>query len=68
MICACPCAGLRSCTAGQADLALTSGVHTGEDVIKAMMAGARVAMLASELLQKGLGRIPDHHWQNWSTG
>lgn len=43
----------------KADLALTSGVHTEQDVIKAMMAGARVAMMASELLAKGLGRIPE---------
>jgi dihydroorotate dehydrogenase (fumarate) len=42
----------------QADLALTSGVHTSDDVIKAMMAGASVAMIASELLQKGIGRVP----------
>ena len=41
----------------QADLALTSGAHTAEDVIKAMMAGASVTMLASELLQKGIERI-----------
>ncbi len=40
-----------------ADFALTSGVHTGLDVIKAMMAGARVAMMASELLHGGIGRI-----------
>jgi dihydroorotate dehydrogenase (fumarate) len=42
----------------QADLALTSGVHTAADMLKAMMAGASVAMLTSELLQKGFGRIP----------
>jgi dihydroorotate dehydrogenase (fumarate) len=36
-----------------ADLALTTGVHTGRDVLKAMMAGARVAMIASELLWDG---------------
>ncbi len=41
----------------QADLALTSGVHTGEDVIKAMMAGANVTMLASELIHNGPDRI-----------
>ncbi|MEJ5223067.1 MAG: dihydroorotate dehydrogenase-like protein, partial [Anaerolineales bacterium] len=41
-----------------ADLALTSGVHTGADVLKAMMAGAKVAMTASELLAHGYGRIP----------
>jgi dihydroorotate dehydrogenase (fumarate) len=42
-----------------ADLALTTGVHTATDVVKSMMAGAKVAMLASELLQNGYGRIPD---------
>ena len=36
-----------------ADLALTSGVHTSRDVLKAMMAGAQVAMIASELLWDG---------------
>ncbi len=41
----------------QADLALTSGVHTSVDVLKAMMAGAKVSMMASELLQNGIGRI-----------
>lgn len=41
----------------QADLALTSGVHTGIDVIKSIMAGAKVVMLASELLEKGPERI-----------
>jgi len=40
------------------DLALTSGVHTGEDVLKAMMAGARVVMLASEILHSGIECIP----------
>src|SRR5215211_2726456 len=35
------------------DLALTSGIHTSRDVLKAMMAGARVAMIASELLWDG---------------
>jgi dihydroorotate dehydrogenase (fumarate) len=37
----------------KADLALTSGVHTGEDAIKAMMAGANVAMTTSALLKRG---------------
>lgn len=35
------------------DFALTSGVHTHTDVLKAMMAGAKVAMTASHLLQFG---------------
>jgi dihydroorotate dehydrogenase (fumarate) len=33
------------------DFAITSGVHTATDVVKAMMAGARVAMMASALLK-----------------
>jgi dihydroorotate dehydrogenase (fumarate) len=41
-----------------ADLALTSGIHTAEDVIKASMVGASVAMTTSELLAKGIGRLP----------
>lgn len=41
-----------------ADFALTSGVHTGHDVLKAIMAGSSVAMLASELLAHGPGRLP----------
>jgi dihydroorotate dehydrogenase (fumarate) len=41
----------------KADLAITSGVHTSEDVIKGLMAGARVTMMASELLQNGIRRI-----------
>ena len=39
------------------DLAITTGVHTCQDVLKALMAGAKVAMMASELLRNGLGRI-----------
>jgi dihydroorotate dehydrogenase (fumarate) len=35
------------------DFALTSGVHTHIDVLKAMMAGAKVAMMASTLLHFG---------------
>ncbi|HXD11491.1 MAG TPA: dihydroorotate dehydrogenase-like protein [Anaerolineales bacterium] len=36
-----------------ADFALTSGIHDYRDVLKAMMAGARVAMMASSLLHGG---------------
>ncbi len=38
---------------GQADLAITSGVHTAADVLKGMMAGAKVTMMASALLREG---------------
>ena len=37
----------------QTDLALTTGVHTAVDMVKAMMAGANVTMLASELIAHG---------------
>ena len=40
-----------------ADLALTTGVHTTEDVLKGVMAGASVTMLASELLRNGIDRL-----------
>jgi len=39
------------------DFAITSGVHGADDVLKCLMAGASVAMMASELLRHGLGRI-----------
>jgi dihydroorotate dehydrogenase (fumarate) len=40
-----------------ADLALTGGVHHATDVIKSMMAGAKVAMMTSALLKRGIGFI-----------
>lgn len=42
----------------KADLALTSGVHTHEDAIKAIMAGANVAMSTSAILDHGVSVIP----------
>ena len=42
----------------KADLALTSGVHTAEDAIKAVMAGASVAMTTSAILKRGLQAVP----------
>jgi dihydroorotate dehydrogenase (fumarate) len=49
------------------DLAITGGVHTCEDVLKGIMAGANVTMMASELLQNGVERIGEvlsemAHW------
>ncbi len=52
----------------KADLALTSGVHSSSDVLKAMMAGARVAMTASELLWDGsIRRVEEilNHTETW---
>lgn len=39
------------------DFAVTGGVHTSYDVLKAMMAGAKVAMMTSALLKRGIGHI-----------
>lgn len=41
----------------KADLAITGGIHTPEDVVKAMMAGAKVAMTTSALLKKGIDHL-----------
>jgi dihydroorotate dehydrogenase (fumarate) len=41
----------------RADLAITSGIHSHLDVLKAVMAGANITMMASELLKNGLERI-----------
>jgi dihydroorotate dehydrogenase (fumarate) len=38
----------------RADLAVTGGVHSAQDVLKSMMAGANVAMMTSALLQNGI--------------
>lgn len=42
----------------KADLAITGGVHTAIDVLKSMMAGARVAMTTSALLKYGIDYVP----------
>jgi len=41
----------------QADLAITGGVHSATDIVKSVMAGARVAMMASALLKNGVGYL-----------
>lgn len=41
----------------KADLVATSGIAGYEDVLKVMMAGGKVAMVTSELLRNGVGRI-----------
>jgi dihydroorotate dehydrogenase (fumarate) len=51
-----------------ADFALTSGIHTSKDLLKAMMAGARVGMIASEILWDGsVHRVRDilSHTKTW---
>lgn len=39
------------------DLALTTGIHNVEDILKGLMAGASATMMTSELLQHGVNRI-----------
>lgn len=41
----------------RADLAITGGVHSAEDTLKAMMAGARIVMLASVILKHGISYL-----------
>jgi len=61
-----------------ADLALTGGVHDHIDAIKAIMAGASVAMMPSELLTRGPARLGEilsdlsgwlqsHHYESVSA-
>lgn len=40
-----------------ADMAITGGVHSGTDVVKCMMAGARTAMVASAVLKHGARQV-----------
>ncbi len=51
----------------KASLALTTGIHTAEDVVKALMAGADIANVASVLLEQGIGAIGElvHGLQQW---
>ena len=41
----------------RADIAITGGVHSAQDVIKAVMSGGRVAMMTSALLQNGVEHL-----------
>jgi len=41
----------------RANLAVTGGVHSAQDVLKSMMAGAHVAMMTSALLQNGIDHM-----------
>ncbi len=50
-----------------ADLALSGGIHSAQEVVKAIMAGASATMLTSELLENGIGRIGEIlvELENW---
>jgi dihydroorotate dehydrogenase (fumarate) len=41
------------------DFALSGGIHSAQDVLKGIAAGASVTMLTSELLEKGIGRLSE---------
>ncbi len=43
----------------KASLAATSGIHTSEDVLKMLMAGADITMVCSTLLKNGIGQITE---------
>ena len=51
----------------EASLGATTGVHSGEDVVKVLLAGGDVAMSTSALLQRGTGHVAEmlaevEHW------
>jgi dihydroorotate dehydrogenase (fumarate) len=59
----------------KASLAITGGIHTGLDVIKATMAGAHATQMVSALLRNGPGHLPkirreveawmqEHEWES----
>jgi dihydroorotate dehydrogenase (fumarate) len=50
-----------------ADFALTTGIHTARDVLKATMAGASASMAASTLLKYGLEQVSEilHGVESW---
>jgi dihydroorotate dehydrogenase (fumarate) len=41
------------------DFGISTGIHTHEDVLKGLMAGAKVTMVTSEILKKGAGRVTE---------
>jgi dihydroorotate dehydrogenase (fumarate) len=41
------------------DLALSTGVHTAEDALKGVLAGAKVVMMASALIMHGITRLSE---------
>jgi dihydroorotate dehydrogenase (fumarate) len=41
----------------QADLGVTGGIHSAEDILKSVMAGAQVAMTVSALLARGISHL-----------
>jgi dihydroorotate dehydrogenase (fumarate) len=53
----------------KADLAATTGIHTGDDAIKMLMVGAKATMMCSALLKNGIQHIKfvETEMINWLT-
>jgi dihydroorotate dehydrogenase (fumarate) len=54
----------------RAQMAATSGVHTGDDVVKLLLVGAQVTMVASAILRNGIGHLKTieeglRHWMHF---
>lgn len=51
----------------EADLAATSGIHSGQDAVKMLLAGANVTMMTSALLKHGINhlRIVEQQLLEW---
>ncbi len=51
----------------KADMAATSGIHSGEDAIKMLLAGATVTMMTSALLKNGIDhlRLVEQELREW---
>ncbi|MBF2054490.1 MAG: dihydroorotate dehydrogenase-like protein [Candidatus Sericytochromatia bacterium] len=51
----------------KADLAATSGIHSVEDVVKLLMAGANVTLLCALLFKRGIGalQVLERELQDW---
>jgi len=41
----------------KSDMAITGGIHTAQDALKAMMVGSKVAMMTSAILKNGIQHI-----------
>lgn len=50
----------------KADLAATSGIHSGEDAVKMILAGANVTMMASVLLKRGIDYLSVIEKELWT--
>lgn len=53
----------------KADLAATSGIHTAQDSLKMLMAGAKITMLCAALYKHGIDqiRVIEHDMKAWMT-